>query len=79
MPSNPAEKAPLLSATELLKNIVIAMPEQQRCDNCEHWQKGCKLAGGQIPPKHVQKAGRQSWMWDGVPFQEWTTRPKRPV
>lgn len=47
---------------------MIAMPEQRTCRHCKHWQNGCKAAGGQMPPAHLQKPGCDTWMWDGVPF-----------
>jgi hypothetical protein len=46
---------------------MIAMPEQRKCRHCKHWQNGCKLAGGRMPPAHIQKAGCDTWMCDGVP------------
>jgi hypothetical protein len=57
----------MLSALSILQDIMIAMPEQRKCRHCKHWQNGCKLAGGRMSPAHIQKAGCDTWMCDGVP------------
>lgn len=39
------------------------------CVNCLHFATGgCDLAGGQVPPPEVQKAGCPAWEWDQIPF-----------
>jgi hypothetical protein len=68
MPVDPADKDRLLTALAALTNIVSAMPEKKKCGNCLHWQNGCKLAGGQMPPQHIQDAGCKEWAWNSCPF-----------
>jgi hypothetical protein len=65
---DPADNDRLLTALAALTKIVSAMPEKKECRNCLHWKSGCKLAGGQTPPEHVQKAGCGEWEFDGCPF-----------
>jgi hypothetical protein len=67
------------SAPALLQDIMIAMPQQRTCGHGKHWQNGCQLASGQMPPEQVQEAGRDSWMWGGVPFSwlsAWVGEPR---
>ena len=68
MPFDPAEKERVLSALKTLTAFVEAQDVSKSCPSCLHWSGGCKLAEGRMPPEHVQKAGCQSWNWDGVVF-----------
>jgi hypothetical protein len=68
MPVKPEEKARVLSALKTLTAFAETMEVSKSCPSCLHWANGCKLAGGQMPPEHVQKAGCPSWDWDGVVF-----------
>ena len=69
MPSfKPEEKERVLSALKTLTTFVEAQEVMKSCQSCMHWSRGCKLAGGQMPPEDIQKAGCQSWNWDGVVF-----------
>jgi hypothetical protein len=68
MPFNPAEKERLLSALKALTAYVEAQDVSKSCLSCLHWDRGCKLAGRQMPPEQVQKEGCPSWDWDEMVF-----------
>lgn len=68
MPFDPAEKCRVLSVLKTLTAFVETMEVSKSCQSCLHWDKGCKLAGRQMPPEQVQKEGCPSWDWDGVVF-----------
>jgi hypothetical protein len=65
---SPCRYRPLLATLTRLNGFRAGMRGQRRCDHCRSRQNGCQLAGGQMPPEQVQKAGCQSWMWAGIPF-----------
>jgi hypothetical protein len=52
----------------MLQDSMMARPEPRTCRHSEHGQNGSKLAGGQMPPAHLLKAGCETGMWDGVPL-----------
>jgi hypothetical protein len=64
----PEEKDRLLSALKTLTTFVETLEVSKSCRTYTHWANGCRLAGGQMSPDHVQKAGCRSWDWDGVVF-----------
>lgn len=42
---------------------------RKACKNCSNWQSpGCELAGGEVPPEDIVKAGCDAWLHDGIPF-----------
>jgi hypothetical protein len=64
----PEEKDRLLSALKTLTAFVEAQDVSKSCQLCLHWSRGCKLAGGKVPPEQVQREGCASRDWDGVVF-----------
>ena len=39
------------------------------CSSCDAFDgRGCKLAGGLMPPDEVQRNGCPAWVWDSIPF-----------
>ena len=49
----PEEKERILSALKTLTAFVEAQEVTKSCQSCMHWARGCKLAGGQMPPEQV--------------------------
>lgn len=41
---------------------------KKECQSCKHWDMGCALAGGKVPPRDVQENGCKVWEWSKVPF-----------
>jgi hypothetical protein len=68
MPFKPEEKERLLSALRTITALGEAQEVSKSCRSCLHWDRGCKLAGRQMPPEQVQKEGCPSWDWDGCVF-----------
>lgn len=61
MAFKPEEKERVLSALKTLTAFVEAQDVSKSCPSCLHWARGCKLAGGRMPPEQIQKEGCPSW------------------
>jgi len=62
------EKHYLLEAMRKATAILEKIPDKPSCGTCEHFQQGCVLSGGAMPPQEVQAVGCKSWAYNWIPF-----------
>ena len=63
----PAELAQVQNAFDLVIKFLTANTNKD-CITCAHFNNGCNLAGGAMPPEDVQEKGCSSYVNNSIPF-----------
>lgn len=61
MKISPMQKYNIQSALLLLSEFINTLEAEKSCDSCLHFNDGCALALGAMPPKEILSTGCKQW------------------